>query len=654
MKLSFLLSALCCGLWASALDLHVHSAEDLIQARETARAANEPVTVWLHGGIYALGETFTLTAEDSGAAGAPAVYRAAPGETPRLVGGRLIPAAAFQPVGDEAVFGRIAPEARDEVLCADLEALGFPEFPAMPGRFEGPPPLPELFYNRERMTLARWPNEGWAHIAQVIESGNAPWRNHASDALPVFEYEGSRPERWKSAPAVWLQGYWCFDWSCDTIRVGEINIEKRQIQLAQPHHYGLGSGNPAPRRYYAVNLLEELDIAGEYYLDTANNQLYFIPPDDDPDAEIILSTLETPILALNNVQHLTVQGLTFEACMGDAVRVTGGSDVRIDGCVVRNTGQGGIDIDGGERHTVAGCEVHDTGRFGISLAGGDRKTLTPCGHAATDNHIYRVSRRMRTHAYHAHIKGVGIRLAHNLIHDGPHQAIGLWGNENIIEFNEIHHTGMETDDCGAFYMGRNPSERGNILRYNFWHHIGSALSHGSCAIYFDDGDGGQTVFGNVFYKAAGGNFGAVFIHGGHDNIVDNNIFIECKRALGHSPWDDKRWNNYVAADLWQKRLLEEVDITKPPYTDRYPGLKGFMTPAASGRPRMNYASRNAFIACDSTHKGRWDIQECLVTNEDPGFADPEKLNFQLKQDSPIYSRIGGFQPIPFAEIGPRR
>jgi hypothetical protein len=71
---------------------------------------------------------------------------------------------------------------------------------------------------------------------------------------------------------------------------------------------------------------------------------------------------------------------------------------------------------------------------------------------------------------------------------------------------------METDDCGSFYMGRNPSERGSMLRYNFWHHIGSTRAHGSCAVYFDDGAGGQTVFGNVFYRAAGGSFGAVFSH----------------------------------------------------------------------------------------------------------------------------------------------
>ena len=35
----------------------------------------------------------------------------------------------------------------------------------------------------------------------------------------VFEYAGDRPARWKAAEGVWLQGYWCYDWYDETIRV---------------------------------------------------------------------------------------------------------------------------------------------------------------------------------------------------------------------------------------------------------------------------------------------------------------------------------------------------------------------------------------------------------------------------------------------------
>src|SRR5690606_28241950 len=120
-------------------------------------------------------------------------------------------------------------------------------------------PVPELFFNGARMTLAQWPNEGWAEIETIVESGPAPWRNHASEALGVFTYSGDHQARWANVADLWLEGYWCFDWASETIRVKTLDPATRQITLGAQHVYGIGSGNPAPRRYRAVNLLEELD-----------------------------------------------------------------------------------------------------------------------------------------------------------------------------------------------------------------------------------------------------------------------------------------------------------------------------------------------------------------------------------------------------------
>jgi hypothetical protein len=42
-----------------------------------------------------------------------------------------------------------------------------------------------------------------------------------------------------------------------------------------------------------------------------------------------------------------------------------------------------------------------------------------------------------------------------------------------------------------------------------------------------------------------------------------------------------------------------------------------------------------------------------ITQDDPGFADAERLDFRLKEDSPVYRALPGFRPIPFEKIGPR-
>ena len=160
------------------------------------------VTVWIHSGDYARASTFELGADDGGETSRPVVYRAVDGEEVRLVGGRNLPAKAFQPVRAPEILERLDATARSQVLRADLRALGITNLGTFPDQFSGAALVPELFFNDQRMTLARWPNDEWAEFSQVLESGPAPWRNHVSDKLGAFAYEGDRPARWLGAPAV--------------------------------------------------------------------------------------------------------------------------------------------------------------------------------------------------------------------------------------------------------------------------------------------------------------------------------------------------------------------------------------------------------------------------------------------------------------------
>lgn len=612
--------------------------------------ADEAIEVQIHGGVYELPSGMALESGDGGTAEAPIIYRAAEGETPVLLGGKRLPWDVLQAVTDPAVSDRLDPAAIDHIRFADLKALGIGNLGEIPDAFRTPPAVPELFFDGARMSLARWPNnDEWAVVGEVADSGPAPWRKFESSGTGAFAFEGNRPLRWLKAPSVWLYGYWCFDWASETIRIKEIDPEKKTITLSQAHVYGIGSGNPGGRRYCAWNLLEELDAPGEYFIDRAEGTLYFWPPKTT--GEMVLSLATGPLLRLNGVSHVALKGIEFACTAGDGIQIEDGEQVHIESCTVRNTGLAGIIVRGGQNHRVVACGITETGTGGLMMEGGDRKTLTPGGHEAVDNHIWRVARRQRTHAYNVHLGGVGVRLAHNLIHDAPHQAIGIGGNDHTIEFNEIHHICMESDDCGAFYMGRNPSERGTIIRYNYWHDTGGPRSHGSCAVYFDDGSGGQTVFGNVFQRASGGGFGAVFVHGGHDNRVVNNVFIDCTMAVRQVPWNDDSWREWLDGDLWRQRLFEEVNITTSPYTDRYPELKGFMD--FNGEPRMNHAERNIVVRCGGFLGGSWVEENNWVTDADPGFLDLEANDFRFKQDAAVFQKIPGFESIPFDRIGLR-
>jgi hypothetical protein len=163
--------------------------------------------------------------------------------------------------------------------------------------------------------------------------------------------------------------------------------------------------------------------------------------------------------------------------------------------------------------------------------------------------------------------GVGLRASHNLIHDHPHCAILYWGNDHVIEFNEIHHIALETGDVGAIYTGRDYTFRGNKVRYNFIHHTGG-VGMGSMGVYMDDCVSGTEVFGNVFYKV----HWAMFIGGGRDHRVENNLFVDCDpavradgRGLDHSPVWHEMVNDTMRKSLAQAPLAL--------YRNRYPEMK---------------------------------------------------------------------------------
>jgi len=237
----------------------------------------------------------------------------------------------------------------------------------------------------------------------------------------------------------------------------------------------------------------------------------------------------------------------------------------------------------------------------------------------------------------------------------------------VFEYNVVSNVCMASDDAAAFYKGRNPSCRGNVIRYNFWSEIGSPRGHGNAAVYFDDGDGGDYVTCNVFYRCGEpgfGSFGTVFSHGGYSNLVENCIFVECKRPLGSSPWSQNHWAEFLQSPLEQGRLLKEVDISQPPYTTKYPELIGYLEPQKD-ELRWNAAFNNAFVNCPAELpgrkpgevvpgilSGRWFTNATdVVFSHDPGFRDPRNKDFGLREDAEIYQKIPAFKRIPFKKIG---
>jgi hypothetical protein len=632
-------------------------ARDAVRSSLAAAESSTGVTVTLRGGTYRLAETLELTAADSGRKDAPVVYRSAPGEKAILSGG--IPVATWTPTTDPAVLRRLDPSAHGKVLQADLRALGITDFGdySEPSWASASGTRLELFVDGKPMTVARWPNDDWAVIEKIVGDptddvrGSPIWRSGAFHAPATASGRADRLERWAEEPTLKAHGYWYWDWADQRLEVASVDPATGIIALRNPekHSYGYRAG----QRCYLFDALCELDAPGEWHVDRKQGILYFYPPMDDlTQAKVEVSTLASPLVTLKDAAHIVLRNLTVEGGRMHGITVAGGEDIRIVGCELRTLGAWAVTIVGGKNHGVSGCDLHDLGAGGVSVTGGDLKTLTPAGHFVVNNHIHHFAHWERVYKPGVLIPaGVGIRVAHNLIHHAPHSAILFSGNDHLIEFNEIHSVCLETTDAGAIYSGRDWTWRGTIIRHNYIHHVFSMSGCSRMGVYLDDMFSSADVVGNVFHLVSR----AVLIGGGRDNLVENNIFVDCNpsvhvdaRALNWSAGHADGW----LAEAKEKGTIKGVAFDQPPYRDRYPALAAIL----KGQPK---APEGNVIVRNVSWEGRFDgiIREARpyvtmkdnLVDVDPLFVDAAKGNFRLRPESPAWAL--GFKPIPFETIG---
>jgi hypothetical protein len=616
--------------------------EELRSLRKSGSVPAGSSVVLVHGGEYTVKQTFQLTAEDSGTEQVPVIYRAAPGELPRFSGG--VHLHGFKPVTDSEALKRLPRESAAKVLELDLKTAGITNLLPLElggfasGRGFKTHPAHELFFNGNAMRLARGPNEGFLRIADVAIKDGTKGYDREGSKVGKFFYSGEQPKRWAAEPELLLYGYWFWDWADSYEQVVSIEPQKRLITLAEPwHKYGYSIGAP----FYAVNALCELDAPGEYCLTWRNQHLYFYPPSDPEHATVQLSVFASPMVTIENVSNVRFERITWELGCNDAIHVRGGSNCVFAGCVVREFAGTGFDINGGHRHGLLSCDIYSLGRGGVIMRGGDRKTLTPGEHFVENCDIHELSRIDHTYTPAVALGGVGDRIVHNRLHDVLSSALNVGGNDHVIEYNEVFNAVSESDDQGGVDMFGNPTFRGNVYRFNYWHHIGNwrALGEqpkcGQAGIRLDDAISGTLVYGNVFERCSTGKkgFGGVQIHGGKDNIVDNNLFIDCAAALSFSPWADKRWRDYVAP------VMTNAEIDAALYLRRYPGLASL-----ADNVNTNAVYRNVLVRCGEflRHPPK-TIEEVNNTT----FLDGDT---SLRPGNPLLNRPG-FARIPVEEIG---
>ena len=664
--------------------------------------------VRLMAGGYELKKSFELKEEDSGEKDNPVKYCSVPGEKVRLLGGVSLNPNDFKKVTDNDILERFHPTVKNKILQIDLKSLGITNYGSHQQFGHGLPvvnaPL-ELYINHNIMTLAKYPNTGAIMIGDIIDPGSVPRINDYTNRGGIFKYTDKRHEKWLKNDDIWLQGTFKYGFADDKIKIEYTDTTKKIIKLTKPHLYGLGTGENF-NQYIAMNILEELDMPGEWFLDKNTGLLYLYPPTDLDKSLIEISMMEEPIISLMNVSNIIISGLIFEVTRGIGIYMEGGENNLIAGCIIRNTGTTGImngqgaiqtfphvtidDYEGkpvskvvgsfqsqyykttvwdrkcGKNIGILSCDIYNNGSGGIILGGGSKKDLTPGGNYIRNCKIHDFQLRNKAQWGGINIDGCGNIIANNELYNADLQGIFVRGNEHIFEYNNIHHAAMNSNDASAWYLGRDPSDRGNIIRYNFIHHIGRTDRKWIMGVYFDDASCDGLVEGNVFYKAA--TFGTVYSNGGQDITVRNNIFIDNNYGPAlqlKSMWWDfglDQWDYFFGPKgVYRVRLTKYLDIKQPPYSIKYPNLVNWMDQKEDSSyygmyPARNLMENNVLYNYEESFrlvgiKAQFEFKNNYLTKKDPGFIDPEHMNFQLKDNSIVYEKIPGFKKIPFEKIG---
>jgi hypothetical protein len=580
------------------------------------------VRICITGGDYPAAP-LALTSEDSGTIEAPVVYQAQAGQTPVFRGGVKI--TGWKPIADAKLRDKLDAAVRSRVLEADLKPLGVSDL----GDATDLRKRPELFVDGVPQTLARWPNEGFVKTGEILGMDTfTQWGSIKGCKDGKFQYVEDRPSRWLDEPDVRLYGYWFWDWYEEYQKVSRIDAGARAFTLAKPYsNYGYRKD----QRYYATNLFREIDSPGEWYLDRRSGTIYWLPPEgvDASKAETVLSVADRPFITMNDVSHVAILGLTFQEARGDGITIRGGADCLIAGCVLQRLGGDAIVVEGGRHHGIFGCTMHTLGCGGTRVAGGDRKTLTPGGHFVENCTVYDISRLKRTYTPAVHLDGCGNRIAHNLFERMPSSAMRIEGNDHLIELNVVRNVVQESDDQGGIDMFGNPLYRGVVIRWNRWSDIVGGTHCGAAGIRLDDMISGVTLHGNLFERCGAALFGGVQIHGGKENLVDGNVFIDCFAGVSFSRWGEKRW-------------LESIDRFLPqagqePYASRYPDLAGIKKDAD-----VSFICRNLFAHCQSVFLRDGGIEKAVLNTVTDQSVDPRVACEELLVSA----------PLPLDEMGP--
>ncbi len=450
----------------------------------------------------------------------------------------------------------------------------------------------------------------------------------------------------------------------EIVSIESVDERRRMVTISGPQcRAGIGTGD----RYFVEMIRSELDAPGEWYLDRETGVLSLIPPEGfGEDSEVIAPAvgrlMEFAGTEEQPIEHIRLEALTIrhtdfthdDGCGGygmgteGVLHFTNAENCAVDECTFTECGRYAVCLNDGESNAITGCDIAESAQGGVLVIGSARNRIV-------DNHIHDCGR------IYKHIGGVVLTgegsdentVAHNLIHHMSRYGITIknGGLRNVIEYNHVHHTNLETYDTGGIEVTQHDRElrsesviRNNIVADSVgWYSRGPDGSvFNAWGIYLDSYAGGYTVTDNITIRTT---HGGIMLQGGDENIVTNNIFVE-------SSVSQMQINNFRNNSTGQVLERNVIYWTKPDAAALRLGTLEEETIRVDhnlywcpGADEFRVQSRQFGSFADWREAG-YDANSVIA---DPLFVAPDDDNYTLQADSPAFDV--GFEAIDTSEVG---
>lgn len=526
-----------------------------------------------------------------------------------------------------------------------------------------------LFTDESVLPRSRWPKKEFFSVESVVEEDT----NYHEDPLLKMQsamYVNTKDLlKFKNETDVTIKIL--HYWKDETVNIKTLNFETGRITFNRPATMTIDKGN----RYYFENVWEALSEPGEWYFDSVDKRLYYIPMPGQSIADTKIYAAQTEqLIVCDGAQNISFEGLRFTMtdwsipknawyeCGADhhqaAYDVTpciffeNTQGVRFEKCEFTKICSHGLKFGSNVQNiTVKGNVFQDIGANAVFLLGenldkeDERVTRE---FLISENLIERYGQRFFNGTAIAVLHARKGEVSNNDIHDGYMIAITVgwvWGygysvtSDVLVKRNHICNVGQNLlSDMGAVYtLG---VKEGVVITENIIHNVRANLQYGygGWGIYMDEGSSNVMITKNLVYDCNSTGF---YQHFGRDNLVINNILAFC----GEGQVSSYRNQPHVGFHLIRNIIVSNgssfismKDIIENKIRSRFD---------ESNNIYWDYKNGDQGIDVEWFTKELGLFHTARFIN--PEFVDGEKMNFTLKEDSPVFEL--GFIPWDISKAG---